>query len=310
MIVTLTLNPSVDKTIFVSKLSPGQVYRVRESDLDPAGKGINVTRMADRLGCASIAFGFMAGEIGLLVERALQEEGIQRHLLRVPGQTRLNVTIFDQSTATGTSFYDRGPEIDQERLKTLEGELKPWIGASRVFVMAGSLPPGVEDSVYANFIDLARSLGTKTILDSDGESLRLGVQAGPYLIKPNLVEMERLVGRTLPDVPSVIDAAREVQARGVQAVIVSMGSDGAICADGSSVWRAIPPKIESSSTVGSGDSMVAGLAVSIARGQDILYGLKLGTAAGAATAMVQGTSLGTPADVYALLPQVRVEQIA
>lgn len=310
MIVTLTLNPAVDKTIFVSNLTLGQVHRVSESQLDPAGKGVNVSRLVDRLGWPTIAFGFLAGEIGRLVAQALEEEGVQSHFPRVPGQTRLNVTISDEATGLGTSFYDRGPEVSSERLAKLEDEMTPWIGACRVLVLAGSLPPGVPDDVYARYVGLAHSLGVKTILDADGEPLRLGVRAGPYLIKPNLAEAERLVGRPLPDLPSVVQAAREIRASGVEVVVISMGAKGAICALDGQVWQAIPPQVERKSTVGSGDSMVAGLALAIARGEDVVEGLKLGTAAGAATAMVPGTALATPEDIARLLPQVRVGLLA
>ncbi|MBI4494480.1 MAG: 1-phosphofructokinase [Chloroflexi bacterium] len=310
MIITLTLNPAADKTIVVRDLAVGQLHRVRESHLDPAGKGINVARLVDRLGCPSIAFGFLAGEIGTLINRALLEEGVQNHFLLLPGQTRLNVTIFDEATGAGTSFWDRGPEVDVEHLNSLEHDIQPWLGTCRVLVLAGSLLPGAREDIYAHYIELARARGVQTILDTDGEPLRLGIQARPTLIKPNLAEAERLVGRSLPDVPSVVQAARDILARGVDVVVISMGARGAICAQGERVWHAIPPTVKRRSTVGSGDSLVAGLAVSMDCGQDIVEGLRLGTAAGAATALVPGTALGTPAEITRLLPQVRIEPFA
>ncbi len=310
MIVTLTLNPAVDKTITVPNLAVGQVHRVHQSDLDPAGKGINVSRMVDRLGWPTIAFGFLAGEMGLIVAKALEGEGVQSHFVRVSGQTRLNVTIFDQTTGRGTSFYEEGPRVDGEALRRLEEEVRPWLLACQVLVLAGSVPPGAPSDIYAHYIRLARSAGVKPILDTDREPLRLGVQAGPYLIKPNRAEAERLLGRPLPDLPSVVQAARELVAAGVEVVVISMGAEGAICARDDRVWHAIPPRVQRRSTVGSGDSMVAGLAVSIARGQDIVEGLRLGTAAGAATAMVPGTALGRNEDIATILPQVRIETLA
>ncbi len=116
MIITLTLNPAVDQTIFVRRLEPGEVNRFAEAQLDPAGKGINVARMAQRLGWPTIAFGFLAGEIGLLAERALDAEGVAYHFVRVPGQTRLNVTVVDQATGTATSFYGPGPAVEPEHV--------------------------------------------------------------------------------------------------------------------------------------------------------------------------------------------------
>ena len=309
MILTLTLNPAADKTIFVPHLAVGQLQRVRESHLDPAGKGINVARIADRLGWPVIAFGFLAGEIGALVDKALEEEGVQRHFLRVPGQTRMNITIVDQSTGRATSLYDQGPVVDAERLTAMEAQLEPWLNVCRVLVLAGSLPPGVPADIYCRYIELARARQVRTILDSDGEPLRLGVKARPFLIKPNLREAERLVGRPLPDRRAVIEAAQEIRAQGVDVVIISLGARGAICVDDQHLWLATPPRVKRRSTVGSGDSMVAGLAVSLAKGQSIAEGLRLGTAAGAATAMTAGTSLGSAETINQLLPSVKLREL-
>ena len=310
VIVTLTLNPAVDKTIRMPAVATGAVNRVQESLLDPGGKGINVTRMADRLGWPSIAFGFLGGEIGEIIERLLESEGVQSHFIHVPGQTRLNVTIFDESTGRGTSFYDRGPDMSAERFNELCAQIRPWLVVRPVLVLAGSIPSGAPDDIYADYIALAHSTGAKTILDTADEPLRIGVRAHPYLVKPNVAEAEQLLGHPLSDLSSVVGAAQEIHAMGAEVVIISMGAQGAVCLQDNTVWHAIPPTIERRSTVGSGDSMVAGLAVSIARGEEISAGLRLGTAAGAATAMVPGTALGEPSDIARLLPQVRIAELA
>jgi 1-phosphofructokinase len=288
----------------------GEVHRTHESPLDPAGKGINVARLADRLGWPTIAFGFLAGEMGLLVANALAEEGVQSHFLRVPGQTRLNVTVFDQATGSGTSFYEDGPEVSAEALSRLEGVIRPWLLACRVLVLGGSLPPGVPDDTYAHYISLARAAGVKTILDADGEPLRAGVSAGPHLIKPNLAEAQRLLGRPLPDMEAIVLAARELVGMGIETVVISIGARGAVCAQADSAWHILSPPVERRSTVGSGDSMVAGIAVSLARGRDIVEALRVGAAAGAATAAIPGTALGTPADIDRLLSSVEVRPLA
>lgn len=309
MILTLTLNPAVDHTVVVDRLRIGDVNRFRQPQLDPAGKGINASRMAHRLGWPTIAFGFLAGEIGLIVEKALDSEGIQRHFVRVGGQTRINTTVVEAATGNATGFYGPGPTVDPKHLETLEGLLRFWLPASRVLVLAGSLPPGVPEDTYATFVRLARTFGVKTILDAAGAPLRLGVDAGPDLIKPNVAEAEGLLGRRLPDLAAVVAGAREIAARGVGAVVISMGGEGAVCVQGTRAWRAIPPRIEPRSTVGSGDSLVAGMAIALARGDDLADGLRLGTAAGAATAMTPGTSLGSAEDVATLLPHVQIEEI-
>lgn len=309
MIITLTLNPAVDQTVFVDRLVVGEVNRFDESQLDPAGKGINVSRMAHRLGWPTIAFGFVAGEIGLIAQKALDGENVPHHFVPVSGQTRLNVTVVAETSGTSTSLYGPGPRVDREDLASLDGLLQFWLQACRALVLAGSLPPGVPEDAYAAYIRLAQLNGVRSFLDADGTPLRLGVEAKPYLVKPNLAEAERLLGRSLPDLASVVDAAGELGSRGIAVVVVSMGAEGAVCVQGERVWRAIPPKVERRSTVGSGDSFVAGLTVALARGEDIVQGLRLGTAAGAATAMTPGTALGTADEVAVLLPQVQIEEL-
>lgn len=310
MIITLTLNPAVDQTVFVNRLQVGEVNRFRSPQLDPAGKGINVSRMAHRLGWPTIAFGFLAGEIGLIAQNALDGEGVQRHFVHVPGQTRLNVNIVDVAAGSATSLYGPGPAVDQEHIDSLNKLLQFWLQAGRVLVLAGSLPPGVADDAYAEYINLARSQDVKTILDTDGKALRLGIEAKPYLIKPNVEEAERLLNRPLPDLAAVVSGARELASRGIPVVVVSMGAEGAVCVQGDKAWHAIPPQVEPRSTVGSGDSMVAGIAMALARGEGIVEGMRLGSAAGAATAMTPGTTLGAASDVTALLPQVRIEELS
>jgi 1-phosphofructokinase family hexose kinase len=307
MIITVTPNPAVDQTLLVSQLTLDDVNHYRESHLDPAGKGINVSRVVHRLGWPTIAFGFLSGEIGLIAQEALDAEGMQHHFVQVPGQTRLNVTIVDEKGGTSTSLYGPGPPVTPTQLESLNGLLEFWLQAGRILVLAGSLPPNTPPDLYAAYVRLASSKGVKTLLDSDGESLRLGVEAAPYLIKPNLAEAERLLARKLPTVADVVDGARELLSRGITVVVISMAAAGVICAEADRVWQAVPPTVERRSTVGSGDSFVAGLAVALARGETIVEGLRLGSAAGAATAMTPGTALGTAEEIAALMPRVRVE---
>lgn len=309
MIVTVTPNPAVDQTLFVSRLQVGAMQRVRESQLDPAGKGINVSRMAHRLGWPTIAFGFLAGEIGVLAQRALDDEGVQHHFVRVAGQTRLNVTIVDETAGVATSLYGPGPTVDATQRARLDDLLRFWLPAARVLVLAGSLPPGMPVDAYATYIRLAQSCGVVTILDADGDALRYGLEAKPTIIKPNRAEAERLLGCPLPDLQAVVSGARALAARGVSTVVITLGPEGAVCVCGEQIWYAVPPSVERRSTVGSGDSFVAGLAVALANGRDLREGLRLGTAAGAATAMTRGTALGTAEDVEKLLPAVRIEAL-
>lgn len=309
MILTVTLNPAVDQTIFVDRLALGDVNRFSDSQLDPAGKGINVSRMAHRLGWPTVAFGFLGSDVGRIIAQALDAEGVPHHFAPIAGQTRLNVTIVDRASGTSTSFYGPGPAVDPGAHGRLDGLVEFWLQASRVLVLAGSLPPGCPEDVYATYIRAAHGHGVKTILDADGDAFRLGLAAGPTLVKPNRQEAERLLGRPLPDIASVVAGAREMLERGDCAVVISLGAEGAVLVDRRGAWRAIAPPVERRSTVGSGDSMVAGLAVALARGDDVVEGLRQGAAAGAATAAAPGTALGSAVEVAALLPGVHTEPL-
>jgi 1-phosphofructokinase family hexose kinase len=309
MIISLTVNPAVDQTAWVDRLQPGATHRVQQTHIDPAGKGINVSRMIHRLGWPTIAFGFLAGDTGNIVEKSLDTEGVQHQFIRIPGQTRVNVTVVDrQGVATG--LLSAGPSVPPESLATLDSLISFWLQGGRVLVVAGSLAPGIAEDAYAGYVRAARDCGVKVILDTHGEPLRRGIAAQPDLIKPNVAEAEELLGRRLPDAMAVIGGAQEIAERGVGIVVISMGAEGAICVHGQRTWRILPPKIKRRSTVGSGDAMVAGLATALARGESIEAGLRLGTAAGAATAMTEGTALGTLADTTALLAQVHVEELS
>ncbi len=172
MILTLTLNPAVEKMVLVPDLQLGQIRRVDNSDIDPAGKGINASRVVARLGWPTIAFSFLAGEVGSLVASALAAEGVRSSFVRVPGEARLNVTVFDRASRTATAFIETGPEIGPEQLQALEADLKPWLTARRVLVLAGNVPRGVPDEVYACYVRLANEAQALAIVDADGEPWR------------------------------------------------------------------------------------------------------------------------------------------
>ncbi len=309
MIITLTLNPAIDHTVWVERLNPGVVQRYRQSLLSPAGKGINVSRMAHRLGAPTVAFGFLAGDTGAMVQKALQDEGVQHHFRYVPGETRIDVVIIDETTADETALYGPGPHVSPIDVRVLEEQLVPWLEPGRVLVLAGSLPPGAPQDAYATLIEQARSRGVRTLLNTGGEALRLGLRAGPDLVKLTSAEAEALLGRPLEGAPGVVAAARGVAALGARIAVITMPLQGAIAVEGERAWWAISPPGVRRTKVGAGDSLVAGLAVGLWRDEPLSEGLRLGMAASAATAQSAGTELGSADLARTLLPQVRVEEI-
>ncbi len=310
MIISVTPNPALDQTVWLDRLELGAINRTAESQLDPAGKGVNVSRMVHRLGWPTVAFGFVGGETGSIIQSSLDAEGVQHHFVRVPGRTRISMTV--REPGRSTSLFGGGPPVGPPHLQALDGLLGFWLQAAKALVLAGSLPPGFPPGSYATWIRQARAREVRVLLDATGEPLRLGLATGVDLVKPNLLEAEQLLGRPLPDLAAQLAGAREIAALSpnpATTVVLSLGAAGALCVQGRSAWRALPPKVPDRSTVGSGDSMVAGLAVAMARGAPMAEGLRLGTAAGAATAMTPGTALGAREDVQTLLPLVTVEAL-
>jgi 1-phosphofructokinase len=307
VIVTFTPNPAVDKTLAVPGLAVGSVNRAAESHLDPGGKGINASRIVHRLGRQTTALTVLGGHIGRLLRGGLDAEGVPCRAVWVPEETRLNVVLHDATANASTRVWDRGAEVPAGlRDAVLELALHALPQAT-VFLCAGTLPPGMPPDTYARVLDAAAEHGVRTVLDSDGEAFRRGLDGRPTLIKPNVREAEALLGRRLATEADVIDGATELLRRGPEAVVVSRGAEGSILVTAERVLRATPPRVERRSAVGSGDSLVAGFLVALAEGSSLEEGLRLGTAAGAATAMSVGTQLGSAEDIAALVPQVRID---
>lgn len=304
-ITTVTLNPTIDEAVAIDRFVMGGQNRCRLDALDPGGKGINASRVIRRLGRQTIALGFTGGITGALLRTRLDEEGVMHAFDEVGELTRLNVMIFEDSTGRSTRLYLPGPPVPPEKLEALRVRLAHVQGGSLV-VMGGSLPPGVPETIYAEFVAWLASRGVQSIVDASGRPLELALAARPLLVKPNREEAEELLGRALPDDEAVAAAAREIAAHGAVNVVISLGAEGAIGLGPEGAWKAVPPAVAARSAVGSGDSMVAGLAIALNEGSGLREGLRLGTATGAATAMTPGTHLCDPETVSALIERVSI----
>jgi len=307
MIITITLNPAVDRVVTLPTLHLGNTNRIKDGMLDPGGKGVNVSRMIHELGGESVAMGFLAGSLGKVIEDALTKLGIRQDFVHTPGQTRQNLAIIETATHRHTILSEAGPETEVKYVEKLRRELERHLHPNDWVVLAGSVPPGVPNNVYATLTELVHAYGAEVCIDADGKFLELGVAAIPDLIKPNCEELERLAGRSLAGIDQILLAAYGLRADGIRYVVVSLGREGALAVSPEGAYRVFPPAVHAMSAIGSGDSLVAGLVLALSRGEPLVDGLRLGTAAGAATALQPGTRLGTRADVDRLLPLVVVK---
>ena len=307
-IVTVTLNPAVDEAISIAELDLGEINRCRFDSLDAGGKGLNASRVIHRLGRATLALGFVGGVTGALLRGLLDNERVPHAFDDVEEMTRLNVMLVERRVARRTRLYLPGPHVAPARIGDLRHRLEA-VPPGGIVVLAGSLPPGLPESVYFELVGWLRERGVQTIVDTSETALMRVLPARPALIKPNAEEAGRLLGRRIVSFADAHDAARQLRRLGAQQVVISLGKDGAVGAGPDGAWEAVPPEVEVRSTVGSGDSMVAGLAIALNEGAGLAEGLRFGTAAGAATAMAAAAHLCRREDFERLLPAVTVRAL-
>ena len=307
MIYTVTLNPAVDRELTVPELAFDHVLRATAWQVDYGGKGFNVSRLLQSLGQESIAVGFAAGRAGELLRDGLQSLGITTEFVWVSGETRTNVSVVNQDHSHYLKANEPGPTIAAELLQALVDKIQSLAQSGDWWVLAGSLPPGVPETIYADLIAIIQGQGGKVILDTSGKSLALGCQAGPYLVKPNAYEAAMLTGLPVETWEQIVRAGQAVGVAGATNVVISLGKDGAMLLSDTGGWIAAPPKIEERNPIGAGDSMVGGLVWGLHRGLAMEEALRWGIACGAATASLSGTAVGTRPLVEKLVAEVNIE---
>ena len=307
-IVTLTLNPAIDASCQAEVVRP--IHKIRTSDerYDPGGGGINVARVIRELGGEALAVYFAGGLTGQAFNRMIDTIGLAHRVVPIAGMTRVSHTVYERSSGQEYRFVPEGPALStqewQSGLAALETLDADYIVAS------GSLPKGVPDDFYARIARSARTKGIRFVLDTSGEALRQALKVGVHLIKPNLGELERLLGDALPDPAAQEAAARRLVDDGrAEIVTVSLGADGALLATKDGCLRLAAPRIEPRSAVGAGDSFVAAMTFGLAEGRAPKDAFTLAVATGTATVLTMGTELCRRADVLRIERQIRAEQI-
>jgi 6-phosphofructokinase 2 len=306
MIATVTLNPSLDKTVTVKHMVLDEANRWTSLQRDPGGKGINVSRVLHELGGDTVAYGFKGGVEGEILGQLLRKQGVPFDFTHIEGEIRSNLIITNTETRRQTRIDAPGPQISDHELENLINKLRSIKLKPDFFVFAGSVPPGIPATIYNRLISMAKEDGVKTVLDCDGEWLKEGIKAIPNIIKPNVHEAQELLGKKLNDEASLIGAVESLLSRGIEVVMVSRGREGVIVSDGKRTLKVVSPPVEVSSTVGAGDSAIAGLVLKLSRGGNLEEAARLAVAAGTATALTPGTELCHREDVEKLLPLVEV----
>lgn len=297
MIVTVTPNPSVDRALDLDALAVGEVNRAHATHVHPGGKGINVSRALVAQGHATRAVLPAGGPDGELLVRLLGEQGVPARAVPVTGETRSNITLVERTGAT-TKVNAPGPRLGSADVDALLAAVEEELASgARLVVGAGSLPGGAGEDFFVRLAALAGRLGVPCALDTSGAPLAAAVAAGGLaVVKPNDEELGALVGRDLVVVGDVVDAARTLVARGTREVLVSLGAHGALLVDAARVWWAGGPPLVPASTVGAGDTTLAGFLAAV--DDDAPARLASAVAWGRAAVLLPGTAVPAPADLH------------
>jgi 6-phosphofructokinase 2 len=309
MIYTVTLNPALDRAVFVEELKFDDLNRIRREATYAGGKGIDVSRAIKELGGHSIALGLVGGFSGLELQGRLINEGITCDFVTIAEETRTNIIVKDGSTKKQMLLSAPGPEVRPQDVATIYNKVSCLCPSPSFVVMGGSLPRGITPNVYAQFIKVVTNQGGKAVLDADDEPLRLGLGAKPYIVKPNLHELGRLAGREVKDLKGILSMAKELNKAGVEIVIVTMGPKGLVVVSEGLAIHCTTPRVKVVSTVGAGDSCLAGLVLALEQGKPLKEAAVLATAAGTAATLSPGTELCHKEDVERLVPQIKVREL-
>ena len=260
MIVTVTMNPAIDKTVEIDTLCPGGLNRIQRVEYDAGGKGINVSKTIKELGGESIAVGFLGGNSGRTIENVLNQKGIRNDFVWVEQETRTNTKVFEKSGEL-TELNEPGPVISPEQSQELLDKISAYASEGTLVILAGSIPSGVDSDIYAQIIQMVHEKGGKVLLDADGKLFREALEAVPDIIKPNRVELEEYMGIDYrASEKELLDAAEKFLESGIETIAVSMGKSGAMFVRDGYQVKCPALSVKSHSTVGAGDAMVAALA--------------------------------------------------
>jgi 1-phosphofructokinase family hexose kinase len=312
MIITVTLNAALDKTLEVPNFALGRRHRSVDQTTMPGGKGVNVARAIRSFGQPVIATGLAGGSTGNRIIEALNDEAILNSFVRIREESRTNTAVLDPTTGVHTEINERGPAVSPQELELFREKLLYLAQGASVCVFAGSTPRGVDPDIYASLIREVKKLGAKTMVDSDGEPLRLAVRAEPDLISPNELEAEELVGYEFNDDADRIQAVIEMSRLGAEEVIMTV-PDGCFAllleSGGHAVYRVRVEEQETRSVVGSGDAFLAGYLAARYSGRAPVECLRFGVASGAESTHHFGAGIIDPPRVERLLAEVEAERL-
>lgn len=306
MVITVTLNPAMDKTLLIENLTLGTVNRVDSLRYDIGGKGINVSKVLKNFRIDSICTGFLGGIWKDIFKKELDKREIKHNFISVEGNTRTNTKIVDIDNKVYTDINEPGPHITKEELNEFIEMFRSMCQKEDIVILAGGVGPSIPKDIYGTLTAIAKGNGAKVILDAEGELLEEGIKEKPHIIKPNEHELKMLLNIEVKDKKDILKGAKCIRDLGIERVLVSLGEKGAMYVTEEDDLEAQGLKVPVKGTVGAGDSMVAALVYSMVNKLNPKETLAFAQASGAASVMLEGTEACTLEQVKSLLNQAEL----
>ncbi|SHH80237.1 tagatose 6-phosphate kinase [Caloranaerobacter azorensis DSM 13643] len=308
MIATITLNPSVDKRYMVKNFNKNGVFRVHQVEVTAGGKGLNVARVIKQLGEPVVTLGFLGGANGEFIENELNKMGIVNLFTKIKGETRSCIAILSNDYSQ-TEILESGPKITKHEIDRFLNEYDNILKKSKIICASGSLPQNIPVDFYSELINRAKKENVKFILDTSGEALKYGLKSSPFLVKPNIQELQDITGVTINTERDLLKSVKILSQYTVEILVISLGSEGSIVMYNDKLYKVTVPKINAINSIGSGDSMIAGFAFAIARRFDFEKIINFASACGTANAMEKGTGMINLKNVEFIMENIVISKL-
>jgi len=310
VLITITPNPVLDKTVTVKNIIFDEMSRATSVQEDWGGKGFNVSRALHAMGAESLAMGFIGGVTGEKLQQGLHALGIKTDLVSIAGETRTNIVITEAESERYIKVNEAGPTLQPVEIHAFFERVRKRVKPGDLWVLCGSLPPGTPENFYANLVTLIQSYGAKALLDTSGAPLQLGLASHPFLVKPNAIEAAMITGCPITTLTNARTAAHLLHQAGAAMVALSLGAQGMILAykrdSQVAMLHAVPPQVQVMHPTGAGDALLAGIIYALDQGLPMDDLARWGVASGTAAAMQQGVSVGTYQKIKTLASQVSI----
>lgn len=308
LILTVTINPSVDRNIEVDRLVfEDRAYILSRSD-SAGGRGMNASRVLHSFGAKTLAIVTSGGVNGPRLEKLAAKSGFPVKVVPIHNEIRVNLTITDKQ-GLAIRLNERGPKITPEELRRLEKVVENRLESAAWLMLCGSIPPGVPSDFYTKLIRMARERKVKTLLDTDGDALLHGIESGPTVVSPNQPEAERLLNRALITRAQFLEAATRIKAMGAEAVLLSLGGRGVVAVNNNQLLEVVPPRTDAVSPLGAGDALAAAYVWAATKKKDFADCVRWAVAAGTASAMQPGLVFANLEQTKEVFKSVEVRRV-